>query len=158
MVRHPPSAGEEAAESSSPAFALDESIGFLVYRAQLTMKKELARQFRPHHITPERWAVLSRLWEKDGQTQNELAERTFKDGPTITRICARLEDKGLVIRRPQPGDGRALLVSLSDEAHELVPELIPRALKTINRALSGVDADEAAIAKRVLCRMFENLA
>jgi DNA-binding MarR family transcriptional regulator len=31
-------------------------------------------------------AVLNRLWEKDDVTQNELAERTFKDQPNIGRI------------------------------------------------------------------------
>ena len=37
-------------------------------------------------MTPEQWAVLNRLWEKDDVTQNDLAERTFKDQPNIGRI------------------------------------------------------------------------
>ncbi|MCZ7665516.1 MAG: MarR family transcriptional regulator [Thermoleophilia bacterium] len=138
-------------------FKLDESIGFLIYRAQLLMKKELARQFRPHDITPEQWAVLNRLWECDGQTQRQLADRTFKDQPTMARICRRLEEKGLVVRRPCPDDGRASLVNLSAEARTLIPELIPRAVRTLQKALAGIDPVEAAIARKVMGRVFENL-
>jgi DNA-binding MarR family transcriptional regulator len=157
MPEHPSDAGGEDVALAPPAFNLDESIGFLVYRAQLAMKKELARQFRPHNITPEQWAVLNRLWEKDGQTQRELADRTFKDGPTMTRICRRLEDKGLVRRTSSPIDARVSLVSLSDEARTLIPQLFPRARRTIDKSLRGVEPEEAAIARRVLCSMFDNL-
>jgi len=37
-------------------------------------------------MTPEQWAVLNRLWEKDDVTQNDLTERNFKDQPNIGRI------------------------------------------------------------------------
>jgi DNA-binding MarR family transcriptional regulator len=143
--------------AGDPNFKLDESIGFLVYRAQLLMKRELARQFRPHDITPEQWAVLNRLWEQDGQTQKQLAARTFKDQPTMARICRRLEEKGLVRRTPCPEDGRASRVHLSDEARDLIPQLIPRAVRTIEKALAGIDPVEATTAKKVLSHMFDNL-
>ena len=146
-----------ADDAADPGFKLDESIGFLVYRAQLLMKRELARQFRPHDITPEQWAVLNRLWEQDNQTQKQLAARTFKDQPTMARICRRLEEKGLVRRTPCSDDGRASRVQLSDEARSVIPELIPRAVRTIEKALAGIDPVEAATAKKVLSRMFDNL-
>jgi DNA-binding MarR family transcriptional regulator len=146
-----------ADDAGDPGFKLDESIGFLVYRAQLLMKRELARQFRPHDITPEQWAVLNRLWERDGQTQKQLAARTFKDQPTMARICRRLEEKGLVRRTPCPEDGRASRVHLSDEARDLIPQLIPRAVRTIEKALAGIDPVEATTAKKVLSHMFDNL-
>jgi DNA-binding MarR family transcriptional regulator len=139
------------------SFKLDESIGFLVYRTQLLMKRELAREFRPHDITPEQWAVLNRLWESDGQTQKQLAGRTFKDQPTMARICRRLEEKGLVRRTPCSEDGRASRVHLSDEARDLIPELIPRAVRTIEKALAGIDPIDAITAKKVLSHMFDNL-
>jgi len=146
-----------AAHTDDAGFKLDESIGFLVYRTQLLMKRELARQFRPHDITPEQWAVLNRLWELDGQTQKQLAGQTFKDQPTMARICRRLEEKGLVRRTPCSDDGRASRVHLSDEARGVIPELIPRAVRTIEKALAGIDPVEATTAKKVLSRMFDNL-
>ena len=121
------------------------------------MKRELARQFRPHDITPEQWAVLNRLWEQDNQTQKQLAARTFKDQPTMARICRRLEEKGLVGRTPCLEDGRASRICLSDEAREVIPELIPRAVRTIEKALAGIDPADTTTAKKVLSRMFDNL-
>lgn len=139
-------------------FSLDDSIGFLMYRAQLLMKKELAHQFRPHDVTPEQWVVLNRLWECDGQTQRQLADRTFKDEPTMARICRRLAEKGLVIRTPCPEDGRALRVYLSPQAKDLIPELIPGAVRTLEKTLANIEPAEADVAKKVLTRMFENLS
>ncbi len=148
--------GDEA-PSGDPAFSLDESIGFLVYRAQLVMRKELMRQFAPHDVTAEQWPLLYRLWEEDGLTQRQLADRTFKDQPTTTRICQRLEEKGLVRRSPCPEDARASRVYLTARAAALVPELIPRAERTLAGAVAGVDAARVAVAKEVLAQVFINL-
>lgn len=138
-------------------FALDESLGFLVYRAALLMKKELARQFEPHDLTPEQWALLVRLWEQEGLTQREVAERTFKDQPNVARIVRRMEAKGLVRRIPCPDDGRCFRLSLTDEARRLIPDLIPRALRAVGRAVAGIDQDELLTTKAVLARVPENL-
>jgi len=133
-------------------------MGFLVYRAALVMKRQLAREFRPLDITPEQWAVLVRLWREDGLTQKELADRTYKDPPTMTRICRKLEQKGLVTRTACEADGRVSRVRLSGPARGLIPELVPRAVRSVDIALTGVDAEETAAAKRVLRQIYLNLA
>lgn len=138
-------------------FSLDESLGFLVYRAALLMKKELARQFEPHDLTPEQWAVLVRLWEEEALTQRQVAERTFKDQANIARIVKRLESKGLVRRAPCIDDGRCYRLHLTDEANALMPQLIPRALRAVSRAVAGIDSAELAVAKTVLARVPGNL-
>ncbi len=138
-------------------FVLDESLGFLVYRAALLMKKELARHFEPHDLTPEQWAVLVRLWEEEGLTQRQVAERTFKDQANVARIVGRLESKGLVSRAPCVDDGRCFRLHLTEEARILIPELIPRALRAVSRAVAGIDQSELRVAKAVLARVPENL-
>ncbi|XXT25583.1 MarR family transcriptional regulator [Sorangium sp. So ce429] len=62
------------------------------------------RRFRAHgvEITPEQWMVLVRLWEQEGVTQMHLAERTFRDVPTMSRIVALMERDGLIERRQDP--------------------------------------------------------
>jgi len=152
-------AGEGSAARAAGAedFALDESLGFLVYRAALLLKQELARQFGPHDLTPEQWAVLVRLWEEEGLTQRQVADRTFKDQANVARIVRRLESKGLVHRTACLDDGRCFRLHLTTEAHALMPELIPRALRAVNRAVAGIDRAELHTAKAVLARVPENL-
>lgn len=138
-------------------FSLDESIGFLVYRAQLAMRAELGRRFQPHDVTPEQWAVLVRLWEDDGLKQRDLAARTFKDAGNTARIVQKLERKGYVERCPAVADRRVNVLYLTAEGRALVCELIPRAQSLLSAALAGVGDDEAATARGVLDTICDNM-
>ena len=139
-------------------FSLDRSLGFLVNRAALRMKDALDRELRPHGVTPEQWAVLNRLWEEDGLSQKDLAERTFKDQPNTARIVAKLERKGLVLRRPDPEDGRAVQVFLTARGRALHPRLVPLGEGVNRRARHGLSDEEVATLARLLVRVHDNLA
>src|ERR671918_1689936 len=111
--------------SEMPNFQLDNSYGYLINLAAQRLKYELHRTFQAHgyDITPEQWAVLNRLWEEDGLSQVELAERTFKDKPGTTRILNLLEKKVVVVRRPDEKDGRVLRVFLTKVGRDLRDKL-----------------------------------
>src|SRR4051812_26042128 len=58
--------------------------------------------------------LLARTIEAGGPlTVNRLAQTLGLDGSTVTRQVAALADRGFVNRRPDPDDGRAIVVSLS---------------------------------------------
>ena len=46
---------------------------------------------------------------------------------------------------------------LTEEANALMPELIPRALRAVSRAVAGIDPAELGVAKAVLARVPGNL-
>jgi MarR family transcriptional regulator, organic hydroperoxide resistance regulator len=138
------------------AFSLDRSLGFVVNRAALRLEAALARELAPHGVTPQQWAVLNRLWEQDGLSQAELAERTFKDPPNTARILVRLERKGLVTRAPDPADRRVQLVRLTEEGHRLREVLVPLARAVLARALRGIPPGEVAATLDVLRRVDRN--
>ena len=70
---------------------VENALGFWIHRVYQASRNEMFREFREQgeDITPEQWAVLIRLWERDERTQNELSEATFRDAPTISRILAK---------------------------------------------------------------------
>lgn len=138
-------------------FSLDGSLGFVVNRTAITLATALERVLAPHNVTPQQWALLNRLWEQDGMSQRELAERLFKDAPNTARILDRLERKGLVVRRPAPDDRRVTLIFLTAAGRGLKPHLIPLALRLLERACFGLDGEELASALRVLNRIHDNL-
>ena len=57
------------------------------------INRKLHRSFRKLSIdiTPEQWTVLYYLWSRDGVTQQELCNVTFKDKPSMTRLIDNLE-------------------------------------------------------------------
>src|SRR4030042_1428898 len=81
-----------------------DSLGFIIYRTALALKSALQRFFKENgfEITVEQWAIIRHLWDEDGLSQREIAEKTAKDKPNITRMVDALERKRLVFRQPDP--------------------------------------------------------
>ena len=141
-------------------YNFDDSYGYLINRAahRLTYELHLTFQAKGLDITPEQWAVLNRLWEQDGLSQVELAERTFKDKPGMTRILNLLEKKGVVIRRRDAEDGRVLHVFLTQAGKDLKQKLIPCAQEVLVKGGQNLTKEELSQFKRTLKKILDNLA
>lgn len=137
---------------------LDESLGFLVHRADRVLVSHLLGRFRPRRVTVEQWKVLGRLHDEDGITQRELARRNAQDPTTLARILDKMESKGLVERAEHREDARAFRIRLTPKGRALYSELVPLALKGLEDATAGMTAAELRELKRLLRIVFENLA
>lgn len=138
-------------------FTLDDSLGFIVNRTNTKLKNELLRQFKPYDVTPEQWAVLNRLWERDGTTPKEISEKTFKDLPNTARILEKLLRKKLVVRQPDPADRRSSRVFLTDRGRSLKGVLVPIAQDVLDRATRDIGADSVKELKQLLNKIYSNL-
>ena len=140
-------------------FKLNDSYGYLVNLAAQRLKYELHLTFQAngYDITPEQWAVLNRLWEEDGLSQVELAERTFKDKPGTTRILNLLEKKGIVLRRRDADDGRVMNVFLTKTGRDLKDKLIPCAEAVIAKSGQNLTREEVTQFKQTLNKILSNL-
>jgi len=70
--------------------------------------------------------------------------------PAITSLVSRLERDGLVERRPDPSDGRAVLVALTPAGADLVRARHTNRVARLTQLLAGVDDDEReAIARSI---------
>ncbi|MGG2460807.1 MarR family winged helix-turn-helix transcriptional regulator [Streptomyces sp. RGM 3693] len=72
-----------------------------------------------HGLTMWAYAVLLRLDETPIRTQAALAEAIRADKTRIIPILDDLETRGLIHRRPDPGDRRVRLVSVTPEGRRL---------------------------------------
>jgi DNA-binding MarR family transcriptional regulator len=81
--------------------------------------------------------------------------------PGMTTVVRSLEERGLTRREPDPGDGRAVLIRLTEQGRALIEERHRRVGDALIASLSeqGVDAErlvaDAAAALRVLVRALE---
>ena len=140
-------------------FRLQHSVGFLVNRTALHLKRELPQEFRRHGytVTVEQWALLNQLWEQEGRYQVQLAELILKDKPTVGRMLEVLEKDGLVYRQRDDDDRRAYRAFLTQEGRQLEDKLVPLALGVLNRALDGLGPDDVEHLTRILARVDKNL-
>ena len=104
-------------------FNFDIRLIFAILNGKVSaaINRKLYRNFRQNglEISPEQWTVLIFLWEKDGVTQQELCNATFKDKPSMTRLIDNMERQHLVVRISDKKDRRTNLIHLTKDGKEL---------------------------------------
>jgi len=96
--------------------ALEREITVLLRRARAA-SGELARAVHPD-LEPSAYGLLVRLAEAEPERATDLAAYFGVGKATMSRQLRALEDLGLVAREPDPADGRAFLVRLTDGGRE----------------------------------------
>ena len=86
----------------------DAELTLLVRRAAQGVQGVLDRAARAHGLTDARdWLVLTALSDGARRTHLEIAATVGIDKTTLTAVLDRLEEVGMVVRRPHPADRRA---------------------------------------------------
>ena len=141
-------------------FRFDIKLIFAILNGKVSaaINRKLHRSFRAHNIeiTPEQWTVLIFLWKKDGVTQQELCNATFKDKPSMTRLINNMERQHLVVRISDKNDRRTNLVSVTRSGKELEEKAFIIANQTLKEGLKGITMEEIKIAQEVLRKIFQN--
>ena len=141
-------------------FRIDQQLVFAILNGKVStaINRKLSRNFRQNgiEITPEQWAILLSLWEKDGITQQDLCNATFKDKPSMTRLIDNMEKQHLVVRISDKRDKRTNLVYLTKTGRELESQSFKIAITTLHEASQGISVEELKIGQEVLRKIFTN--
>jgi DNA-binding MarR family transcriptional regulator len=106
------------------------------------------RQQSSGGATPSQLAVLAALARGGPTSPGMLAAEEQVQPPSMTGIIDRLEEKGLVLRAPAPGDGRSQLVSLTPAGRRLVSGMRSQRNAWLAVRLRGLDEAEVADLRR----------
>lgn len=98
------------------------SAGFLLGVTHRRAVALLQHRLRDYDITPEQWSVLYHVTNEEGMIQKSIAEQTFKDKPTVTRILHQLEQKGYIVRKADQIDRRSLRIYSTERGRSLITE------------------------------------
>ncbi|AMJ63528.1 hypothetical protein AXW83_07770 [Bosea sp. PAMC 26642] len=134
-------------------YVLDEQIGFLMRRAQQRHIAIFQRIMGDDGPTPTQFAAMSKLSAGGEISQNLLGRMTAMDPATIKGVIARLEERGLVERLPDPDDQRRLRVRLSAAGHAAIPALTEKARAITAATLAPLSREEAERLVGLLARL-----
>jgi DNA-binding MarR family transcriptional regulator len=136
-----------------------DSMGWIVAYCARRVQEGLVKSFAAagYRVTSEQWSIIIQLWEDNDLTQQVLADRFHRSKVAAFHLITKLEDQGIVERRPNPDDGRSNLVHLTAQGRALATELIPLGQQNIDRALRGIPPEEVETARSVLFRMAVNM-
>lgn len=97
-------------------------------------------------------ATLRRSGPPYALSPSALIDWTMVTSGTMTNRIDRLESAGLVSRSPDPSDGRASVVALTDEGFTLIDALIGEHVANQHRLMEGLDKRESAELDRLLAK------
>ncbi len=138
----------------------DAIFGILSGRVSTAINRALYRNFRSNgiNITPEQWTVLLSLSYKDGITQQDLAEATFRDKPSITRLIDNLEKLQLVRRETAENDKRINLIYITELGVEVNKHARKVSLYVMKDSLQGISEEEIHRGEQTLKKILKNLS
>ncbi|KAA3640199.1 MAG: MarR family transcriptional regulator [Bacteroidetes bacterium] len=137
---------------------LEEVYIYLIERTARRFKKTSQMVFKEHGIdlTGDQWVVLKRISERPGINQKEIADTTYKDPASVTRILDLMEKKQLVVRQPIPGNRRAYGLELTKAGADLVNKILPLAVDLRAQGIDGISEQDFETFKKVLNTIYKN--
>ncbi len=108
--------------TTSAARVGDTALASALRLSVVRLNRRLRAQRADTSVTLTQLAALSTLDLHGALTPGELAAHEKVQPPSMTRVLAALEERGLVVRRPHPSDGRQALVQLTDAGRDLLAQ------------------------------------
>jgi len=124
-----------------------------VLRLAAYLATELEPVFAQYGLTGSDFAVLANLRRSGAPyqlTQRDLMDSLRQTSGTVSLRINHLSERGLVRREPDPGDGRSVLVTLTDAGRELFDVAAPAHLANEDQLLAALAPDERNELARLL--------
>jgi DNA-binding MarR family transcriptional regulator len=119
---------------------LEREVAVLIRRIKRVIG-ERARAVHPD-LQPASYLMLSWLADEGPVRATSMVENFNIDKGAVSRQLQHLDDLGLVVRTPDPDDGRASLVAASDEALRRLADVAEHRRKWLDEQLGDWGAEE----------------
>ncbi|HEY8297999.1 MAG TPA: MarR family transcriptional regulator [Candidatus Baltobacteraceae bacterium] len=121
------------------------------------VRARLDRELQAHGLHVGQHMILRVLWEADGLTPREIAERVRVEMPTVTRAVQRMERGGFLRRAAHPEDARSVRIYLTDRGREMRDVVGALLARETECALRGIEPEQAESMTLLLERVAANL-
>jgi DNA-binding MarR family transcriptional regulator len=136
---------------------LEQYLPYLLNRAGARIAAAFNVEMRQIGASLQVWRVLAALRERDGRRMGDLSKTTSIEVSTLTRLVDNMEEDGLVVRRREAGDARAISLHVTPSGRRLTQRIVPIAERYEAVALEGFTAGEVAVLKKALRRLYDNM-
>ncbi len=123
----------------------------------MRLSRRLKHQRVDESLSPTEMSVLGTLARCGSATPSELARKEHVQPPSMTRIVAMLEAKGLVRLEPHPEDRRQKVVNRTEQAESMLAAARTKRSAWLAELFASLDEDERATL-RAAAPVLEKLA
>jgi DNA-binding MarR family transcriptional regulator len=114
----------KAATNAPRPYRIEEQVGYMLRRAHQRASSIFQTTIGDPNITPTQYSSMVKLHEYSELSQNLLGRLVGMDKATMQGVVRRLKGRKLVDSRPDPGDARRTLLSLTVDGQRLVGKLL----------------------------------
>lgn len=120
---------------------------------KIFMKKELA----PLKLNVAEAMVMMALYEKDGQTQEQLLSVLHYDKSVMTRTIQSLETAGRIDRCQNPEDARSWVLMVSQEGLQIKEDILGVLKAWCKKAFAGIPASQTEVLLNIMHTVIKNI-
>jgi DNA-binding MarR family transcriptional regulator len=124
------------------SFTFSEAPGHLIRRAQQWAVAIFMEETALFDATPVQFAILNALMDDPGEDQITLSNRVAFDPATFGSVIGRIEAKGWVTRKADPGDKRRKLLWITAEGEKVALGMKRAVIKAQQRIVAPLDVAE----------------
>ena len=142
---------------------MEHSIKEPIVLTHLKMVEHLAKRIGDEHLkqidlTQSQADVIILLAHESGKVfrQRDIEIALNYSNPTVTGLLNRLEQKGFIVRRVDPEDSRARIISLTNKALEIIEEIYQSIRRTEQMLLDGFSEEEIELLQPLMSRIAKN--
>lgn len=145
-------------DAAVPAYSLGQSLPFLLNRVGVLQGELFGRELAVRNLTVPMYRVIASLAEVSGQRLGDLSASTSIELSTLSRLIGQMTSRRLVVRARQEDNARTVRIGLTVLGKSLARELIPRAQRYEQEALSVCTPAEVKVLRVALTKIYARLA
>lgn len=111
---------------------------YVLRQADQTLSAPLYALLHESGLARSEWRVLAVLEDVGELCVADLTEAALSPQPTVTHALRRLEQRGLVVRKPGVADKRQRFVAITPAGSALTADLMANATELASQALADV--------------------
>jgi DNA-binding MarR family transcriptional regulator len=109
-----------------------------------------------YKITVDQWLIIKVLMENPGISQQDIAEKVFKDNASVTRIIELLVKSKYLHRKVNPKDRRTSILTVTPEGEDIIEKVQSLVLQNRKMAQTGLTLEELENLNATLKKIIKN--
>ncbi len=109
-----------------------------------------------YKITVDQWLIIKVLLENPKISQQEIAEKVFKDNASVTRIIELLVKSSYLDRKVNPKDRRTSILTVTAEGEAIIGKVQDLVLENRRIAQTGLNLEELQNLNATLKKIIKN--
>ena len=156
-----PTAPAAAATNATQAPELDTAyletlLGYNARRAALAVISLFLKRMAPFGLKPVEFSVLTLIAHNPGVTSRQICTALDILPPNLVGLIKSLDQRGLIVRKAHPNDGRAQGLHLSAQGRRLQRDAQSTATELENDAAGALTSGELTTLKHLLRKVYSS--